>query len=66
MPCHGGGQQMSFPPVLFIWLRQQLIMVDFWAYVGTYFQGDPNLPLPPGAQWNDSGKELFFKFSKFV
>lgn len=28
MPRHGGGQQMSFPPVFFVWLRQKLMMVD--------------------------------------
>ena len=28
-------------------------MVEDYAYVGTDFRGDPDLSLPPGAQWGD-------------
>ena len=32
-------------------------MVEEYAYVGTYFTGDRDLPLPPGGQWGDIGKK---------
>ena len=37
-------------------------MVDDYAYVGIDFQWDPDLPVPPGEQWTDVGKDLFFGF----
>jgi len=49
MPREGGGQRMCFPPAFFSWLHQQLILVDDYAYAGTYFRGDLDLPQPPGA-----------------
>ena len=48
MPRSGGGQQMSWIPEFFGWLRRQLIVVEDWPYAGTDFTGDPNLPLPEG------------------
>ena len=32
-------------------------MVEDYAYTGTDFRGDPDLLLPPGAQWGDIGKK---------
>ena len=32
-------------------------MVEDYAYAGTYFTGDPDLPLPLGGQWGDIGKK---------
>ena len=32
-------------------------MVEDYAYVGTNFSGDPDIPLPPGGQWGDIGKK---------
>lgn len=67
MPQFGGGQRMHFPPAFFGWLHQQKIMVDDYAYAGTDFRGDQDLPLPPGAQWTDTIKNLFFGiFSSFM
>lgn len=58
---------MHFPPPLFGWLCQELIVVYDYAYAVTNFIGDPNLPLPPGAQWTDAGKNLFLEiFSSFM
>ena len=42
---------------LFRWLRDQLLMVEDYAYAGTDFSGDPNLLLPPSGQWGDIGKK---------
>ena len=50
-------------------------MIEDYAYAGKDFRGDPDLPLPPGAQWGDIGKKqnpkmvimlfLFFIFYVF-
>ena len=32
-------------------------MVEDYAYASTDFRGDPDLPLPLGAQWGDIGKK---------
>ena len=32
-------------------------MIEDYAYVGKDFRGDPNLPLPLGAQWGDIGNK---------
>ena len=32
-------------------------MIEDYVYVGTDFKGDPDLPLPPSAQWGDIGKK---------
>ena len=32
-------------------------MVEDYAYAGTDFTEDPNLPLPPGEQWGYIGKK---------
>ena len=32
-------------------------MVEDYAYAGTDFRGDPDLPLPPGGQWGDMDKK---------
>ena len=34
-----------------------MLMVEEYAYAGTDFTGDPDLPLPPGGQWGDIGKK---------
>ena len=45
-------------------------MVEDYAYAGTEFTGDPDLPLPPRGQWGDIGEKqetlkwmkMFFMF----
>ena len=41
-------------------------MVEDYAYAGTDFRGDPDLPLPPGGQWGDMGKKQNPKIAIFV
>ena len=53
MPRAGGGQQMSWRPEFFGWLRHQLIVVEDWPYARTDFTGDPNLPFPEGDDWDE-------------
>ena len=52
-----GMGKVNFSDLFFLWLRYQLIMVEDYAYGGTDFSGDPDLPLPPGGQWGDIGKK---------
>ena len=41
-------------------------MIEDYAYVGIDFRGDPDLPLPPGAQWGDMGKKQNLKMENCV
>ena len=43
-----GRGRVKFGDPFFRWLQDQILMVEDYAYVGTNFTGDPNLPLPPG------------------
>ena len=49
--------KVKFSDSFFRWLRDQLLMAEDYAYAGTGFSGDPDLPLPPGGQWGDIGKK---------
>ena len=42
---------------VFRWLWDQMLMVEDYAYAGTDFTGDPDLPLPLGGKWGDIGKK---------
>ena len=52
--CRG---RVKFNDPFFRWLRDQILMVEDYAYVGMDFTKDPDLPLPPGGQWGDIGKK---------
>ena len=52
-----GRGKVKFGDAFFRWLRDQMLIVKEYAYVGTYFTGDPDLPLPPGGQGGDIGKK---------
>ena len=52
-----GRGRVKFGDSFFIWLRDHILMVEDYAYAGTDFTGDPDLPLPPGRQWGDIGKK---------
>ena len=49
--------RVKFVDPFFKWLRDQMLMVEDYTYVGTDFIGDLDLPLPPGGQWGDIGKK---------
>ena len=58
MACTGVGRgKVKFGAPFFQWLSDQILMIEDYAYAGTYFRGDPDLPLPPGKQWGDMGKK---------
>jgi hypothetical protein len=60
MARHGGVPTVTYGPIFFWWLRDQLVMVEDYSYVGTDFRDDPDLALPEGSQWGDIGKNDFF------
>ena len=43
-----GRGRVKFGDAFFTWLWDQMLMVEDYGYAGTYFTGDPNLPLPLG------------------
>jgi len=49
MACHGGVPTFTYGPTFFQWLRDQLIVIKDYAYVGTDFHGNPDLAFPEGA-----------------
>ena len=52
-----GSGRVKFGDAFFKWLRDQMIMVEDYAYAGIDFTGDLDLPLPLGEQWGDIGKK---------
>jgi hypothetical protein len=57
MARHVAGPIVKYDDVFFDWLRNQMLMVDDYAYVGLDFRGDPDLALPEDAQCGDLGKK---------
>ena len=48
-----------FKPEYFQWLENQVFSIQDLPYAGIDFRGDPDMVLPPGEQWDESGKILF-------
>ena len=58
MACTGAGRgKVKFGAPFFQWLSDQILMVEHYAYAGTDFRGDPDLPLPPSKKWGYMGKK---------
>ena len=53
----GGRAKVKFEAAFFHWMHDQILMIEDYAYVGTNFRDDTNLPLAPGAQWGDICKK---------
>ena len=49
--------KVKFGAPFFHWINDQIPMIEDYAYVGTDFRGDPELPLPLGERWGDIGKK---------
>jgi hypothetical protein len=60
MARHCGVHIVKYDDVFFQWLRNQLIMVEDYAYARMNFHGDLDLSLPEGSQWGDIGKKKIF------
>ena len=52
-----GRGKVKFGDPFFRWLRDQILMVEDYAYASTDFSKDLDLLLPPGGQWGDIGKK---------
>ena len=52
-----GRGRVKFSDPFFKWIRDQILMVEDYAYVGMDFTEDPDLPLPPSGQWGDISKK---------
>jgi hypothetical protein len=65
MAGHGGIPIVKYYQDLFEWLRDQLIMVEDYAYVRTDFRGDLDLALPEASQWGETGKKNFSLYVVF-
>ena len=44
-----GKGKVKFGAPFFRWLSDQILMIEDYAYAGTDFRADPNLPLPADA-----------------
>ena len=54
MAHHGGrGSKVVYESLFFHWLRNQLLMIEDYAYEGAELCEDPDLPLPEGEEWDD-------------
>jgi len=61
MACHSeeSSEVVQFPPEYFHWLENQVFVIQDFPYAGMDYLGDPEMTLPPGEQWDDSGKIIF-------
>ena len=53
-----GTEVIRFKPEFFQWLEHQVFSIQDFPYTGIDFRGDPNMDLPPGEQWDDSGNHF--------
>ena len=51
-----GSGKVKFGDPFFRWLRDQILMVEDYAYAGIDFNRYPDLLLPPSGQWGDIDK----------
>ena len=54
-----GTKVIRFTPEYFHWLENQVFVIQYFHYAGMDYRGDPDMALPPGEQWDDSGKIIF-------
>jgi hypothetical protein len=66
MERYCGVPTITYGPTFFQRLRDQLIMIEDYAYDGADFYGDLDLALPEGAHWGDIGKKLIFHYIYFL
>jgi hypothetical protein len=66
MARHDSVPIVKYDNIFFQWLRNQLLMVEDYAYAKMNFRGDPNLSLPEGSQWGDIGEKGIFFYIMFL
>ena len=63
---HSEGREIvQFPSTYFRLLEHRIFVIEDFPYAGMDFHGDREIPLPPGAQWDESGKKYFLTCSNF-
>ena len=62
----GGGPKVNYGPGFFFWLRNQLLMVEDYAYEGADFCDDLELDLPEGEVWDDQGNKRHYPLVFFI
>ena len=50
-----GVQTLRFDASFLAWLDHQMMMFEDFPYAGMDFRGDPELALPPGMNWDETG-----------
>jgi hypothetical protein len=71
-PRLGLDSEFKFIGDFFAWPRHQLIMIEYFPYVGVDFRGSMDLVLPEGEDWDASGKkpkescQVFFDFQTYI
>ena len=50
-----GVQTLRFDAQFLGWLDRQRLCIEDFPYAGMDFRGDPELALPPGGNWDDTG-----------
>ena len=59
-----GTEVVRFTAEYFHWLEDQVFSIQDFPYADVDFRGDPDMILPPGEQWDDTGNFIFHKFFK--
>jgi len=54
-----GTEVIRFTPEYFHWLENQIFAIQDFPYARVDFCDHPDMALPPGEKWNDSGKIIF-------
>ena len=57
-----GTEVVRFRPEYFHWLENHVFSIQDFPYAGVDFRGDPDMILPPGEQWDDTGTSFFTCF----
>lgn len=57
-----GSKVVRFSPKYFHWLSNQLFVIQDFPYDEMDYHNDPDMILPPGELWDDSGKIIFNTF----
>jgi len=56
-----GARVVRFTPEYFHWLEHQVFAIQDFPYARVDFRGDPDMVLPAGEQWDDTGNFIFHK-----
>ena len=61
-----GTEVVRFTSEYFHCLEDQVFSIHDFPYAGVDFRGDPDMVLPPGEQWDDTGNSFFTSFLNYL